>query len=157
MPKTLLTLFLAALLAACGTGDETAATAEPEKVVHVYNWADYVAESTIQAGALRKLDKSKLGNLGNLDPQIMQLVQANDPAISTCLPPSAQPYTGRQYSQASGLVTTRRPPRDLNAAAAILPPALLPQYRTIARAWTRRSSSARTTGCPARGRSCRSG
>jgi spermidine/putrescine-binding protein len=40
----------------------------------------------IQAGALRKLDKSKLGNLGNLDPQVMQLVEANDPGNDHALP-----------------------------------------------------------------------
>ena len=126
LPRILLPIVLAALLAACGTRDEGVAAGEPEKVLHVYNWADYIAESTIQdfeartgievvydvydasevletklltgssgydvvvpsgaltyrliqAGALRKLDKSKLRNLGNLDPQIMQLVSANDP------------------------------------------------------------------------------
>jgi len=43
-----LPILLASLLVACGTGDDTAATAEPEKVLHVYNWADCIAESTIQ-------------------------------------------------------------------------------------------------------------
>ena len=32
-----------------------------------------------QAGALRKIDKSKLKNYGNLDPQILKLVAAADP------------------------------------------------------------------------------
>jgi spermidine/putrescine-binding protein len=48
MLKLLLPISLASLLVACGTGDDTTATAEPEKVLHVYNWADYIAESTIQ-------------------------------------------------------------------------------------------------------------
>lgn len=126
MLRTFLPIFFASLLVACGISDENAGAANSEKVLHVYNWADYIAESTIQdfeartgikvvydvydasevletklltgssgydvvvpsgaltyrliqAGALRKLDKSKLGNLGNLDPQIMRFVEANDP------------------------------------------------------------------------------
>jgi len=133
MLKILLPTFLAACLVACGSGNEPAAAAKSEKVLHVYNWADYVAESTIrdfeartgitvvydvydssevletklltgssgydvvlpsgalthrliQAGALQKLDKSKLRNLGNLDPQIMELVAANDPGNEHSVP-----------------------------------------------------------------------
>jgi putrescine transport system substrate-binding protein len=48
MLKSLLPVLLATLLVACGTGDETATAAKSEKVLHVYNWADYIAESTIQ-------------------------------------------------------------------------------------------------------------
>jgi hypothetical protein len=40
MLRHLLPIFLASLLVACGTGDDTTATAELEKVLHVYNWAD---------------------------------------------------------------------------------------------------------------------
>jgi putrescine transport system substrate-binding protein len=104
-----------------------------QQVLHVYNWADYVAPSTIsdfeartgikvsydvfdsadmlatklltggsgydvvmpnggttyrlgQAGILLKLDKSRLKNLGNLDPQIMQIVAANDPGNEHAVP-----------------------------------------------------------------------
>ncbi len=102
-----------ALLTACGDSKH------PEKVLNVYNWADYIGESTIQdfekrtgikvsydtydsydvlgtklmtghsgydvvvpsgamtnrlirAGALLKLDRSRLKNLSNMDPEIMQ-------------------------------------------------------------------------------------
>ena len=124
------------VLAACGGGrDEarTAAAAGAEKVLHVYNWADYIGESTIadfeartgikviydvydsnevlqtklltggsgydvvvpsgapthhliQAGALRALDKSKLKNLANLDPRILQIVTDFDPGNEHALP-----------------------------------------------------------------------
>src|SRR5512137_232812 len=124
------------VLAACGGGrDEarTVAAAGEEKVLHVYNWADYIGESTIadfeartgikviydvydsnevlqtklltggsgydvvvpsgapthhliQAGALRALDKSKLKNLANLDPRILQIVTDFDPGNEHALP-----------------------------------------------------------------------
>lgn len=119
-----------ALLAACG-GDRgqqpVIADAGPvDKVLHVYNWADYVGESTIKdfevrtgikvtydvydsndmletklltgrtgydvvgpssvflargisADVFQKLDKSKLPNLANMDPEIMRGVAEHDP------------------------------------------------------------------------------
>ncbi len=108
------------LLVACsGGGDE-------EKILHVYNWTDYIAPTTIadfeartgievtydtyesnevletkmltgrsgydvvfpsstrleqqvRAGVYRKLDKSKLPNLSNMDPLIMERLAVNDP------------------------------------------------------------------------------
>ena len=48
MLKIFLPIVLASLVVACGTGDENAAAATSEKVLHVYNWADYIAESTIR-------------------------------------------------------------------------------------------------------------
>jgi putrescine transport system substrate-binding protein len=118
-----------AALAACGGGnDETAdsALAPEEKILHVYNWADYIGATTIadfeartgirvvydtydssevletkmlagrsgydivvasstnlerqiNAGVYLKLDKSKLRNLSNLDPEIMKRVALSDP------------------------------------------------------------------------------
>jgi putrescine transport system substrate-binding protein len=112
------------LLAGC-SGARDAATGE-EKVVHVYNWVDYVGPTTladfesrtgirvvydtydaneiletkmltgrsgydvvfpsavplarqVAAGAIRKLDKSKLPNLGNMDPEIMERIALSDP------------------------------------------------------------------------------
>lgn len=40
----------------------------------------------IEAGALKKLDRSKLRNLGNLDPNFMQLVAAYDPGNEHAIP-----------------------------------------------------------------------
>ena len=42
-----LTLVTALMLASCST-DRAAATASGEKVVNVYNWADYIAPDTLQ-------------------------------------------------------------------------------------------------------------
>ena len=118
----------ALLLAACGGSDKAAerAPAPEEKVLHVYNWTDYIGETTIadfeaktgikvtydtydsnqvletkmltghtgydvvfpsavplerqiKAGVYLKLDKSKLPNLSNMDPEIMARVAVNDP------------------------------------------------------------------------------
>lgn len=133
MPKVVLAMVLAAFVAACGSREEGAADVRPEQVVHVYNWADYVAESTIRdfeartgikvvydvydssevlqtklltgqsgydvvvasgaatgklivGGTLRKLDRSQLRNLDNLDPQLMQRITIYDPANEYSLP-----------------------------------------------------------------------
>lgn len=118
------------MLAACGgkKEEESAAAATPaeEKMLFVYNWSDYIGETTIadfeaktgikvtydvfdsnevletkllaghtgydvvvpsasflerqiKAGVFLKLDKSKLPNLVNMDPEIMQRVAAHDP------------------------------------------------------------------------------
>ncbi|HEU4693740.1 MAG TPA: polyamine ABC transporter substrate-binding protein [Vicinamibacterales bacterium] len=116
------------LLSACGSGHDAAtgeAASEP-RVVHVYNWVDYVGPTTladfeaktgirvvydtydanevletkmltgrsgydvvfpsavplarqVAAGAIRKLDKSKLPNLANMDPEVMARIALNDP------------------------------------------------------------------------------
>ncbi len=116
------------MLAACGGKKEEAAEAPKpeEKVLFVYNWSDYIGETTIadfeaktgikvtydvfdsnevletkllagrtgydvvvpsanflerqiKAGVFLKLDKSKLPNLANMDPEIMERVAAHDP------------------------------------------------------------------------------
>lgn len=131
--RALLPVALVACLAACGARDDTGADAQAEKVLYVYNWADYIAESTIRdfeartgikvvydvydssdvlqtklltgqsgydvvvtsgaatgrligGGALGKLDRSQLGNLGNLDPQLMQRVAIYDPGNEHAVP-----------------------------------------------------------------------
>lgn len=131
--KVVLAMVLAAFVAACGSREEGAADVRPEQVVHVYNWADYVAESTIRdfeartgikvvydvydssevlqtklltgqsgydvvvasgaatgkliaGGTLRKLDRSQLRNLDNLDPQLMQRITIYDPANEYAVP-----------------------------------------------------------------------
>jgi spermidine/putrescine-binding protein len=40
------------------------------------------AHHLIRAGALRALDKSKLKNLANMDPRILQILTDFDPAIA---------------------------------------------------------------------------
>jgi len=131
--RVFLPIMLAACVAACGTRDEATGDARPEQVLYVYNWADYIAESTIRdfeartgikvvydvydssevlqtklltgqsgydvvvtsgaatgkliaGGALGKLDRSQLGNLGNLDPQLMQRIAIYDPGNEYALP-----------------------------------------------------------------------
>ena len=118
----------AALLAACGGGGKATNGAAPpeERVLHVYNWIDFIGKTTIadfeaqtgikvvydtydtteiletklltggsgydvvfpsstymgrlaHAGALMKLDKARLANLGNLDPELMGQVALSDP------------------------------------------------------------------------------
>ena len=119
-----------------------------DKVVHVYNWSDYIAPDTlenfeaatgikvtydvydsnevmeakllaggsgydvvfptaqpfaerqIKAGLYRKLDKSKLGNYGNLDPAILKPLQTPDPGNAHVVPymcsaTTRQPIPGR--------------------------------------------------------------
>jgi putrescine transport system substrate-binding protein len=121
---------VATLVVGCGGKKESetaaAASAPEEKVVNVFNWSDYVGETTvadfekktgikvtydvfdsnevletkllagrtgydivvptapflerqIKAGVFLKLDISKLPNLKNMDPDIMQRVAAHDP------------------------------------------------------------------------------
>jgi putrescine transport system substrate-binding protein len=117
------------LLPACGDGPPgpgSSAPATEEKVLHVYNWVDYVGPTTLAdfeartgirvvydtydaneiletkmltgrsgydvvfpsavplarqvgAGAISRLDKSKLPNLVNLDPMVMEQIALNDP------------------------------------------------------------------------------
>jgi putrescine transport system substrate-binding protein len=119
---------VAVALAGCGRKDDPAspAPAAGPKLVHVYNWSDYVdpavlekftaetgievrydvfdsnevletklltgqsgydvvvpsayfLERQIKAGVFRSLDRSKLPNLANIDPEIARLAAAHDP------------------------------------------------------------------------------
>ncbi|MFC3913358.1 extracellular solute-binding protein [Pseudaeromonas sharmana] len=125
--KGIVTLSLVTALAA------GQALAAEEKVLHVYNWSDYIAEDTvanfeketgikvvydvfdsnevleakllagntgfdvvvpssdflarqIQAGVFQTLDKSKLPNLGNMDPDVMKLLADKDPDNAHSIP-----------------------------------------------------------------------
>lgn len=119
----------AVLLAACGDTQPAAAPEHPareEKVLHVYNWVDFIGKTTIadfeaatgirvvydtydtnetletklltgrsgydivfpsstnmgrvaEAGALLKLDKSRLPAYSSLDPEILRQIALNDP------------------------------------------------------------------------------
>jgi len=111
----------------------TALHADEEKVLHVYNWSDYIAEDTvanfeketgikvvydvfdsnevleaklmaghtgfdvvvpsssflgrqIKAGIFQKLDKSKLTNYKNLDPDVMKQLEDIDPGNQYAIP-----------------------------------------------------------------------
>ncbi|MBA1182924.1 polyamine ABC transporter substrate-binding protein [Pseudomonas psychrotolerans] len=123
--KTLLALSLAGLFAGNASADT--------KVLHVYNWNDYIAEDTIanfekesgikvvydvydsnetleakllagrsgydvvvpsnsflakqiKAGVYQPLDKSKLPNYSNLDPQLMKTLEVSDPGNQYAIP-----------------------------------------------------------------------
>jgi putrescine transport system substrate-binding protein len=130
-----LALATALLAAACGSGDDATDgnPAVEEKVLHVYNWVDYVGPTTIAdfeartgikvsydtydsneiletkmltgrsgydvvfpsgvplarqigAGAIGRLDKSKLPNLVHMDPFAMERVAHNDPGNAHAIP-----------------------------------------------------------------------
>ena len=126
---TSITVLLTSLLFAAVT-----TTQAEDKVLHVYNWSDYIAPDTlenfqaatgikvtydvydsnevmeakllaggsgydvvfptaqpfaerqIKAGLYLKLDKSKLGNYGNLDPAILKALQTPDPGNAHVVP-----------------------------------------------------------------------
>ena len=177
--QVFLPIVLAAFVVACGTRDESAADAKSDKVLHVYNWADYIGESTIRdfeartgikvvydvydsaevldtklltgrsgydivvpsggstyqlsrAGALQKLDKSKLTNLGNLDPRIMQLVTVNDPGNE-----HAVPYlwgtTGIGYNP--DMVEKVLGTRTIDSLAAVFDPAIASKLAECGITW----------------------
>jgi putrescine transport system substrate-binding protein len=123
------------LQAACAGdgGDEAGAPAQVEKVVHVYNWVDYIGRTTIadfeaktgirvvydtydsneivetklltgragydvvfptasvlsrlaRIGVFLELDRSKLPNFKNLDPEILERMATYDPANRHAMP-----------------------------------------------------------------------
>jgi putrescine transport system substrate-binding protein len=124
------------LLAACGgpAGETTSASTAPtERVLHVYNWTDYIGKTTIadfeaktgikvvydtydsnelvetklltgrsgydvvfptatilgrmaKVGVFLPLDKAKLPNFANLDPEILQRMEAFDPGNRYAIP-----------------------------------------------------------------------
>jgi putrescine transport system substrate-binding protein len=165
-----LTLAAAFLLAACGGGEDRAGPAAPaeEKVLHVYNWVDYVGPTTIadfearsgirvvydtyesnevletkmltgrsgydvvfpsavplerqvKAGALRAIDKSKLTNLRNLDPDIQRRLAASDPGNAHSIPYMwGTAGIGYNPDMVEKVLGTRR----LDSWGAILDPAL---------------------------------
>ncbi len=172
----------AAILAACGRGREDAgAAAEPpeQKVLHVYNWADYIAPSTIAdfeartgvavvydtydsaellqtklltgksgydvvvtsggpaqrliaGGALMKLDRSRLRNLGNLDPKFLQIIAAYDPGNEHGVPylwgTTGIGYNPAQVEQVLGT-------RTLEGFAAVFDPAIASKLAKCGITW----------------------
>lgn len=163
---------LLAAAAACGgkTGEGKGTSTEDSQTpqaLHVYNWADYIAKSTVsdfeartgikvsydvfdsadmlatklltggsgydvvvpnggttyrlgQNGAFQKLDKSRLKNLGNLDPRIMQIVAANDPGNQYAIP-YLWGTTGIGYNP--DLVEKALGTRTIDSLAAVFDPA----------------------------------
>jgi len=185
MRCTVVAVFLVTLavgVTGCGRGrDETssAAAESEEKVLHVYNWTDYIAPSTITdfearsgvkvvydtydasevvetklltgnsgydvvvvssgptlrlvgAGALQKLDRSKLPNLVNLDPRIMQLVTAHDPGNSYVVPyllgTTGIGYNPDKVEQVLGT-------RTIDSLAAVFDPAIASKLAQCGLTW----------------------
>lgn len=128
IPRYLACAAAGALVACGGTGDgkQSAAPATEEKILNIYNWTDYIGDTTIadfeartgikvsydtydsneiletkmltgrsgydlvvpsgtpaerqiKAGVYQKLDKARLPNLANMDPEIMRHIAVNDP------------------------------------------------------------------------------
>jgi len=155
------------LLAACDRGEHPGG--KDERVVNIYNWADYIAPGTIDkfeaeygievnydlydssevvdakllagntgydvvmhsyaystkvapVGVFTVLDRSRLTNLGNLDPEIMQIVDSFD-----VVRPYSVPYhwgdTG--YAWNYDMVMARLPGHPMDSADVILEPAIL--------------------------------
>ncbi len=173
---------LCTLLVACGGQRETAADSSgggEENVLHVYNWTDYIAPSTIAdfeartgikvvydvydssevlqtklltgqsgydvvissgpatsrliaAGTLRKLDRSNLSNLGNLDPQLMQRMTIYDPGNEHGVP-YLWGTTGLGYNpdRIERILGTR----TINSLAAVFDPALASKLAQCGMTW----------------------
>ena len=128
-----MTLFGKTLLALSLAGAVAGAAQAEDKVLHVYNWSDYIAEDTldnfqkesgikvvydvfdsnetleakllsgnsgydvvvpsnqflakqIKAGVFQKLDKSKLPNWKNLNPDLLKALEAADPGNQYAFP-----------------------------------------------------------------------
>ena len=79
-----------------------------------------------QNGAFQKLDKSRLKNLGNLDPHIMQIVAANDPGNQYAIP-YLWGTTGIGYNP--DLVEKALGTRTIDSLAAVFDPALASKLR----------------------------
>lgn len=159
----------AALLAGCSDRSPSASpdrVAEEEKVLHVYNWIDFIGKTTIadfeaqtgievvydtydtvelletklltggsgydvvfpsstymgrlaNAGALMELDKSKLPNLANLDPELLREVALNDPGNRHAIP-YTWGTTGIAFNAA--LVRAALGPEEVDSWAVIFDP-----------------------------------
>lgn len=177
-----LVVMLCALVAACGGEHEPTSDSSAngeDKVLYVYNWIDYISESTIRdfeartgikvvydtydsfevletrlltghsgydvvvtsgaptqkliaAGALMKLDRSKLRNLGNLDPKIMQLVTSYDPGNEHAIP-YLWGTTGIGYNP--GQVEKVLGTRTIDSLAAVFDPAIASKLAKCGITW----------------------
>jgi putrescine transport system substrate-binding protein len=177
--RVFLPIMLATFVVACGSRDDSAVEGQSGKVLHVYNWADYIGESTIHdfeartgikvvydvydasevlqtklltgqsgydvvvtsgaatgrliaSGAIRKLDRSQLRNLGNLDPQLMQRVTLYDPGNEHALPylwgTTGIGYNPDKVEQVLGT-------RTLDSLAAVFDPAMAAKLAQCGITW----------------------
>jgi putrescine transport system substrate-binding protein len=173
---------LLALLAACGDHREEAdqaAAASDQKVLHVFNWVDYIAPSTIadfeartgikviydvyesnevletrlltggsgydivvpngggtrrlsDAGALQPLDRARLKNYGNLDPEILTRAAVNDPGNQHAIP-YLWGTTGIGYNP--DLVEKALGTRTIDSLAAVFDPGIASKLATCGITW----------------------
>lgn len=151
----------------------TAARAEEEKALNVYNWSDYIGETTIadfeketgikvqydnytgnedleaklviggtgydvvfpsssffarqiQIGLYQKLDKSKLPNLKNLDPEIMKILDKEADAGNEYAIPYMWGTNGFTYNVK--MIQERMPDAPVDSLAMIFDPAVAAKF-----------------------------
>lgn len=171
----LLAASLVALLGACGAPTNPKGTPAPgaeEKVLHVYNWTDFIGKTTVEeferrtgirvvydtfdsdvtleaklmagdsgydvvvpsqdyfsrqikAGVYEKLDRSKLTNLGNIDPKMLELAQKSDPGNQYAVP-YVKALNGFIYNV--DMIHERMPNAPLESLAMLFDPAVVSKF-----------------------------
>jgi putrescine transport system substrate-binding protein len=86
----------------------------------------------IQVGALTRLDRSKLGNLANLDPQVLRVVAANDPGNEHAVP-YLRGTTGIGYNP--DMVEKVLGTRTIDSLAAVFDPATASKLAACGITW----------------------
>ncbi|MEZ5445446.1 MAG: polyamine ABC transporter substrate-binding protein [Gammaproteobacteria bacterium] len=161
---------LGVMIALCGFS--TAALAAEEKVLNLYNWTDYIGETTIadfeketgikvnydtydsnetldaklltgntgydvtfpsatffarqiQAGVFQKLDKSKLTNWGNLDPDLLKELEAYDPGNEYAAP---YMWGTNGFSYNVEMIKTRMPDAPVDSLDMLFKPEIISKF-----------------------------
>ena len=161
-----------ACLAASVLLGPTDASANEEKVLNIYNWADYIGDDTIAdfeaeygievnydiyesseivdaklmagstgydivvhsaafsgrlipVGIYRPLDKSRLKNLGNLDPRVLRLLESSDPGNRHAIP-YMWGTTGFSYNV--DMIRERMPDAPLDSGDMIFRPEIISRF-----------------------------
>lgn len=161
---------LGVMIALCGFS--TAALAAEEKVLNLYNWTDYIGETTIadfeketgikvnydtydsnetldaklltgntgydvtfpsatffarqiQAGVFQKLDKSKLTNWGNLDPDLLKELEAYDPGNEYAAP---YMWGTNGFSYNVEMIKTRMPDASVDSLDMLFKPEIISKF-----------------------------